>query len=153
MYFIEDSNQNYTVMMNEPVSQIMTTKLITINPTDNLDTARKIFLRHRIHHLPVVDGEMLVGLLTTVDMWNLNEKFENYAEIPVKQAMTTKLAKLEAKSKIGTAAEIFLENLFHALPVVDEKGKLIGIVTTFDVLKYEFKKEYPKQFPFISPSR
>lgn len=140
-------------MMNEPVSQIMTTKLITIGPDDNLDTARKIFLKHRIHHLPVVENDKLVGLLTTADMWNLNEKFEDYAEILVRKAMTTKLAKLDAKSKIGTAAEVFLENLFHALPIVDEDDTLIGIVTTFDVLKYEFKKEYPKQFPFVSPSR
>jgi CBS domain-containing protein len=131
----------------------MTSNLITIGPEDNLDTARKVFLKHRIHHLPVVKDEKLVGILTTADMWNLNEKFEDYAEIQVKKAMTTKLAKLEAKSKIGTAAEVFLENLFHALPIVDEDDKLIGIVTTFDVLKYEYKKEYPKQFPFITPNR
>jgi CBS domain-containing protein len=138
-------------MMNEQVSLIMSTNLITIGPEDNLDTARKIFLKHRIHHLPVVSGSKLVGLLTTSDMWNLNEKFEDYSAISVKKAMTTKLAKLEASSKIGTAAEVFLENLFHALPIVDDQDNLIGIVTTFDVLKYEYKKEYPKQFPFIAP--
>lgn len=134
-------------MMNEPVSTIMTTEMITIEPSDNLDTARKIFLKHRIHHIPVVNGDTLVGLITTNDMWNLNKKFEEYIDTSVKEAMTSKLATLEPKSKIGTAAEIFLENRFHALPIVDE-GKLVGIVTTFDVLKYEFKKEYPKQFPF-----
>lgn len=139
-------------MMNEPVSTIMTTEMITIEPTDNLDTARKIFLKHRIHHIPVVKGNKLVGLLTTNDMWNLNKKFEEYIDTSVKEAMTSKLATLESKSKIGTAAEIFLENRFHALPIVDE-DILVGIVTTFDVLKYEFKKEYPKQFPFNLPNR
>ena len=56
--------------------------------------------------------------------------------------MTKKLAKVESTDKIGTAAEVFMEHLFHALPVVDD-GKLVGIVTSFDLLKYEYNKEYP----------
>jgi len=55
--------------------------------------------------------------------------------------MSTKLVKIEPDDKVGTAAELFLDNRFHALPVVAE-GKLVGLVTTFDMLKYEFKKEY-----------
>lgn len=47
--------------------------------------------------------------------------------------------KLEPEDKIGTAAELFLDNRFHALPVVSD-GYLVGLVTTFDVLRYEFKK-------------
>ncbi|MBK9960382.1 MAG: CBS domain-containing protein [Saprospiraceae bacterium] len=35
-----------------------------------------------------------------------------------------------------------MEHLFHALPVVDN-GELVGIITTFDVLKYEYQREYP----------
>jgi CBS domain-containing protein len=62
--------------------------------------------------------------------------------------MTHRIAKLELDDKVGTAAEIFLENRFHALPIVDENDHLLGIVTTFDVLKYEFEKEYPKERTF-----
>ena len=58
--------------------------------------------------------------------------------------MSTRIATLEPSSKIGTAAEVFLENLFHALPIVDD-GKLVGIITSFDVLKYSFQKAYPNQ--------
>ena len=57
--------------------------------------------------------------------------------------MTKKVATLYANEKIGAAAQVFLENLFHGLPIVDENDNLIGIVTTHDVLKYEFLKEYP----------
>ncbi|MDX1476806.1 MAG: CBS domain-containing protein [Saprospiraceae bacterium] len=130
-------------MMNEPLSSIMTTDLVTVHPKDKLSKVRDIFLNTRIHHLPVVDdaGD-LVGLLTTYDLFRLERTLDEYHAIPVDHVMTRRLAKLEPHQKIGVAAEIFLENLFHAVPIV-EGNKLVGIVTTFDVLKYEFDKAYP----------
>lgn len=130
-------------MMNEPVSTIMTSDLITLGPNDSLDKVRQLFKEKRIHHLPVVDdNQHLVGLVTTYDLFKMGKAADEYADIKVSEIMTTKLAKLEPTAKVGTAAEIFLENLFHALPIVDNE-KLIGIVTTFDILRYEFRKEYP----------
>ena len=129
-------------MMNEPVSSVMSTDLITVSPEDTLDKVKDIFTSTRIHHLPVVEGDSIIGLVTTLDLWKLNKPFEDYPSIDVKSVMTTKVATLEPKSKIGTAAEVFLENLFHALPIVDN-GKLVGIITSFDVLQYQFLKEYP----------
>jgi acetoin utilization protein AcuB len=48
--------------------------------------------------------------------------------------MTTKLATLESTDRINVAIEIFAENLFHAIPIVDD-GALVGILTTLDVIK------------------
>lgn len=129
-------------MMNEPVSSIMSTDLITLKPDDTLQVVAQTFREKRIHHLPVVENGNLVGLITTYDLFKMGKAAEDYANIKVREVMTTKLAKLEPTAKVGTAAEIFLENLFHALPIVDGE-KLVGIVTTFDVLRYEFRKEYP----------
>ena len=139
-------------MMNEPVSSIMTSyeKLITHKPTDDMATAQATMQKYRLHHLPIVADGQLKGLITTSDLLKMNKHFEEYAGIPVSQVMTTKLAKLDRNAKVGTAATIFLENLFHLIPIVDESNKLIGIITTFDVLKYSFKKEYPgDDFPFL----
>lgn len=132
-------------MMNEPVSTIMTRKLITLTPEDTLQKVREIFSSYRIHHLPVVteDGS-LAGLVTTYDLFKLGIASESYDSLSVTDIMTKKLATLEPTAKVGTACEVFLENLFHALPIVDN-GKLVGIVTTFDVLKYTHTKEYPNQ--------
>lgn len=131
-------------MMYEPVSSIMTTDLITVKPTDKLLKVQAILSGHRIHHVPVVDeGGQLVGLLTTYDLFKMCEAREQYAHIEIKDVMTRRLATLEPTAKIGTAAEIFLENLFHALPII-ENGVLVGLITSFDVLKYCFTKEYPK---------
>jgi len=129
-------------MMNELVSGIMSTNLITVGPEDNLQTVKDILINNRIHHVPVVEGKKMVGLITTYDLFKLNVDHKDYPRTKVANVMTKRLAFLEPTDKVGTAAEVFMEHLFHALPVVD-KGELVGIVTTFDVLKYEYNKEYP----------
>ncbi len=134
--------------MNEPVSTIMSSDLITIHPDDRLSTILDLLANHRIHHFPVVRDGRLEGLVTTYDLFKINLKHEEMEQMAVGEVMTRRLAVLEPTAKVGTAAEIFLENLFHALPVV-ERGKLVGIVTSFDVLKYSYRKEYPNDARFL----
>jgi CBS domain-containing protein len=129
-------------MMNESVSSIMIKNLITLTPDSTLAEASEIFNTRKIHHIPVLDEGVLAGLITIYDLWRKNILHENYGEIKVRDVMSKNLIKLEAADKIGTAAELFLDNRFHALPVV-EGTRLLGLITTFDVLKYSFKKEYP----------
>ncbi len=130
-------------MMNEPVSTIMTRELITANADDRVSKVYELLCNHRIHHVPVVDGDKLVGLLTTYDLFKMGKDYPRFNELVVRDVMTTKMATLEPSSKVGTAAEIFLEQLFHALPIVENGDRLVGIVTTHDVLKYNFRKAYP----------
>jgi len=133
-------------MMNEPISSIIKTKLITIKEEDSLDIVRSIFLSRNIHHLPVVDDDYrLVGIVTTHDVYRLNLKFEDYNKLTVGEVMIRKVAKLSPVEKIGVAAELFLLNRFHATPIVDTTNKLVGLVTDFDILRYSFKKAYPTQ--------
>lgn len=131
-------------MMNEPLSSIMTKNVITADPNDKLSVARDIFKQNRVHHLPVVHGTTLLGILTTYDVFKLIDKSVDFDKTLIKDVMTTHVATLEPDDKIGSAAELFLENLFHAVPIVKD-GELKGIVTSFDVIKYEFHKEYPSQ--------
>jgi len=130
-------------MMNEKVESIMIKDLVTLGPESTLTHVSDIFKTKRIHHIPIVDEGKLVGLVTTYDLWRKNADHRDYENIQVKEIMSKKLVKLEPEDKIGTAAELFLDNRFHALPVVSD-GYLVGLVTTFDVLRYEFKKEYPE---------
>jgi CBS-domain-containing membrane protein len=58
--------------------------------------------------------------------------------------MTRRLATLEPNQHIGAVAELLMEHVFHAVPVVDDHQKLLGIVTSTDVIDYEYKKEYPE---------
>lgn len=135
--------------MNEPISSIMSTNLLTVSPEMPLSEVKDLFKKKSIHHVPVVEGKKIVGLITTSDLYWLNKTFQEYEGMQASDVMTSKLATLNPDAKIGVAAQIFLRNWFHALPIVDENGDLLGIVTTFDILKYSFMKEYPgDEFPF-----
>ena len=129
-----------------PVKTLMTTKLITVAPEDKLTVVKEIFEKNRIHHIPVVRYREMVGLISKTDFvyfmrgFNRNEedRFVNEARLRTYRAediMTKGLAKLSPEARINVALEIFLENRFHAVPVVEEDGTLAGILTTFDIIK------------------
>ena len=133
-------------MMNEKISTIMITDVITVGPEDTLDKVQRLLVDEKIEHLPVVEGTKLVGIISYHDLWELNKDLKEYTKIKTKEIMTRKVAFLEPTAKIGTAAEIFLQNLFHCIPICDENKNLVGIVTNLDVIWYAYKKEYPKHY-------
>lgn len=140
-----------------PVSDIMTTELITVSENDPVSKIEEIFKENKIHHIPVIDKGKLIGLISKSDYLffkrgfnddRVDERLDSFRMRvhTVKEIMTTKLATLESNAKINVALEIFKENLFHAIPIVEDE-KLIGIVTTLDVIKHladavEVNKKY-----------
>ncbi len=135
-------------MMNEPLSSIMISDVVTVTPKDNMANVRKLLADNHFHHLPVVEGETLVGIISTHDLLKANLNCDQYDKILVKEVMTKSIARLGPNEHIGAAAQVFLRQLFQALPIVDDDDKLLGIVTTIDILKYNFFKEYPND-PFV----
>jgi CBS domain-containing protein len=133
-------------MMNEKISTIMIPEVITVGPEDTLDKVKQLLVDEKIEHIPVVDGTKLVGIVSYHDLWELNKDFKEYPKIKAKEIMTRKVAFLEPDSKIGTAAEIFLQNLFHCIPICDSEKNLVGIITNLDLIWYAYKKEYPKHY-------
>jgi len=130
-----------------PVKTLMTTDLITVNPEDKLMKVKEIFEKNKIHHIPVVSYKQMVGLISKTDFIYFmrgfsrseEDRFVNEARLRAYKAediMTKGLAKLSPNQRINVALDIFLENRFHAIPVVEEAGgELVGIITTFDIIK------------------
>ena len=137
--------------MNERLHSLMTSKVITLTPEDTLGQARALFLEHRIHHLPILEGKILVGMVTSWDIFKLGKSAEEYKDMHISEIMTRKLATLEPDSHLGAAAEVLMRHLFHAIPIVNDQHELVGIVTTYDLLKYEFGKEYPENLDKFIP--
>ncbi len=138
-------------MMNESLHTIMTANVVTLKPNNTLGDAREIFMTKRIHHIPIVEDKKLVGLVTSWDIFKLGLSAVAYQDMRVSEVMTTHLATLEPDQHIGAAAEVLMEHLFHAVPIVNDKHELVGIVTTYDVLNYEYKKEYPDKLDKFIP--
>ncbi len=135
-----------------PISTIMVTDLVTVNPDENLLAVKKIFDNHAFHHLPVVRFRKIVGIVSKTDFNHFTGGINHAGErentkllerTKVEDIMTRGLGKLEPDDRINVALEIFSKNWFHALPVV-ENDELIGIVTTQDVIK-AIMNEKPKE--------
>lgn len=128
-----------------PVSTIMSGDLISVGPEDTIKRVEQLFKEHRIHHLPVTVDGALVGIVSKSDYLFFKRGFNDETTDnriddfrlktrKVKDIMTKGIARLEPSDRIGVAVEVFKENLFHAIPVV-ENDKLVGMVTTFDIIR------------------
>lgn len=130
----------------EPVSHIMTKQVVTLNLTQSLQEAEKLFNEHNIRHIPVVSGEKLIGMLSLTDLLRISF-VDNYGEgegsvdtavydmLSIEQVMVSKPVAVSSEAPIKEVAEILAGKEFHALPVV-EGDSLVGIVTTTDLIKY-----------------
>lgn len=128
------------------VSVIMTKNVIKLNKTDDLIKAEKLFKKHKIRHIPVVDGNKIIGMLSYTDLLRISfvDAVDDDADVvdvtlynmfTIEQVMAKKLITVSPETTIKATAEILSENEFHALPVC-LGDLLVGIVTTTDLIKY-----------------
>lgn len=128
-----------------PISTLMTRKLVTVTPGDRITEVKEIFDHHAIHHIPVVKYKTLVGIISKSDflLFVQGSNHPSYSKLveecrqqnyTVEEMMTKGIATLASTDRLNVALQLFSENMFHAIPIVDE-GELVGMLTTFDVIK------------------
>ena len=128
-----------------PISQIMTQKVVTITTKDDLVTAEELFKKHRIRHIPVVRGETILGMLSYTDLMRISfadaideeEEVDTmvYNMFSIEQVMVKDVVSVPPTATVKEVAQFLALKEFHALPVVEDK-KLVGIVTTTDLIRY-----------------
>ncbi|MFA7447990.1 MAG: CBS domain-containing protein [Weeksellaceae bacterium] len=128
-----------------PITEIMTKDLVTLNPTESLYEAEKLFNQHNIRHIPVVEDQRIVGVISRSDLLrisysNLSEDEETvesliYDSYTIPQVMTRVPVTVESDATVKEVAELLSMQSFHSIPVV-ENGNLVGIVTTTDLINY-----------------
>ncbi len=124
-------------MRDIPIDQVMTPDPATISPQSSAAEARRLLDSNVINHLPVVEDGRLVGILSSSDFLKLHlldGKLQMVADATVSQIMETKVVVLNKNSTLVDAAEKLSVGGFHALPVVDRKRRLLGIVTSSDLI-------------------
>lgn len=128
----------------EKVSGLMTTNLITVNLKNSLSEANRIFKEKKIRHLPVVSGDKLVGIISYTDILRISfgNTFDQadadegiFEMLSINQIMKHAPVTVSPDDSIKDAAAVLAQREFHALPVVDD-DKLVGIITTTDIMKY-----------------
>lgn len=137
------------------IKDLMTQPVLTVHPSDKMEQAAEIFENHAFHHIPVVDDEhKVVGMISRHDYNKILHAFTAFNtensrrsnEVTLKalltrDVMTKQLATVNINDPIEKAVDMFKENLFHALPVVNNNKQLEGIITTYDLLNYAFKEK------------
>lgn len=127
------------------VGEIMTRKLVTMRPEDDLAKLHDEMTECHIRHVPVVDDQgTLVGLVSHRDLLRstLVERpgVSSYVEdsilhgMKVGEVMTTELEVTRPETDLREAARIMLREKYGCLPVV-EGNRLIGILTEADFLR------------------
>ena len=130
---------------NEPVSNIMSKDVLSAHTGQKVSDVRKLMAKHSIHHVPVVSGEKLVGIISASDILGISAEgidadrrsIDAYLDhqFSIETLMTPDPQSLASNAPIREAADVLAGGTFHAIPIADE-GNLVGIVTTTDLIKY-----------------
>jgi len=120
------------------IEAIMSTNLITVPPSATLAEARSLMHENRIHHIPVVDGEQLTGLISLTNVLAATDSFLrddgtriHATEIGIADAMVTDVATVDVSASLRHAALFLEKHKIGCLPVLDD-GTLVGIITDTD---------------------
>ncbi|MBK8518899.1 MAG: CBS domain-containing protein [Saprospiraceae bacterium] len=127
-----------------PIKKIKTSKIIYVKPSDSMLKVEEILESFNIHHILVLENELLVGIISKSDLLKLYQSFASKGIIPVKteimasEMMTPNPITLDTEDSVGLAADIFLSTKIHSVPVLNG-DKLSGIITSHDLIKYSFR--------------
>lgn len=127
------------------VAELMSMKVETIGRNDALRLAEETMRKKRIRHLPVIENDRLVGVLTQRDIFQAalssamgfgeKARTEFLGTVSVKEVMTDDaIVTVGPKESVKRAAELMLEHKIGCLPVV-EGERLVGLVTETDLLR------------------
>ncbi len=141
------------------VKDVMSKEVVAVNPSDTLHEALELIHENHVSALPVVNGhDQCVGMLSTSDLieltHDLDEEIHNLGRAdetqrswlveklshalgtePVSQQMTPDVETIDQEASLPNAAAAMLRNRVHRLPVTNSNGRLIGIVSTIDVMR------------------
>lgn len=116
------------------VSQYMSRPVITIAPQTEFHRAFDLMHSRRIHHLPVVDGGRVVGIVAERDLLLAAANFGS-AEVPVAEIMRGTAVCVSEHAPLKQAARLLVVNHIGSLPVLSTRKVLVGIITETDIFK------------------
>lgn len=132
------------------VGDLMSTNLIMANRDAKFSVVKRILEDNDIHHIPVVEGTKVVGMVSSKDITQHalldphKTEIENLAELDDKVSMddimNTSINAVDPDMPINQAAEILFMSDYHGLPVCDNDRNLVGMLTSRDIVK--FVKDY-----------
>ncbi|MFK7821777.1 MAG: CBS domain-containing protein [Planctomycetaceae bacterium] len=131
---------------NESITHIMSADLVTIDHTEPVSRARQLLESGEHHHLPVVRGDELVGIISWNDILrvtfgdfgnqdgrSLDAMLDHTYKLP--DIMNSNPISMQSSETVRDAAQVLSTSSFHSLPIVTG-NTLVGLVTSTDLIKY-----------------
>ena len=126
------------------VRDIMVTELVTLHVEEQMSLASDIMNLARIRHLPIVEGERLVGIISQRDLFKASlasvmgydyaATRDHLKSVSIKEAMVREVITVGPETGIQEAGRIMLDKKIGCLPVVEDH-RLVGMVTETDILR------------------
>lgn len=133
------------------VRDVMTDYVLATTLDAKLRVARDAMERHGIRHLPVVDDSQVIGMISKRELASAatvanyfdadREAYETFLDIPVRQFLQTRFSAehdvhaVSPDAPLASAVDVLVAHRLSALPVVDQRGELIGIISYIDILE------------------
>jgi len=132
------------------IKDIMTSedlKVVKLNAS--FKKIQSLFEENDFHHIPVVDKMSIIkGIISKSDLAKITYRLtksttgkiyseKTYQNLTAKDIMTPHPIFVNPDDEVSLAADLFLENQYHALPVVED-GELVGIITSHDLLVHAY---------------
>ncbi len=128
-----------------PISQLMTSKVHSLGLEATLSEVRELLRAERCHHVPILDRGRLAGIVSSRDLIKLlqgstastpGEIDELLDRSRVADVMSRDLATMGPEEDVGRAIDLVADGHLHSVLVVNDEGRLLGIVTDTDLLAY-----------------
>ena len=126
------------------VKEVMVKEIATLDVNDELSLANDIMRLGRIRHLPVVDGNRLVGLVSERDLFRSSlaqvlgyggsESRNLMKALRIKDLMVKEVTTISPEAKLFDAVKLMIEKKIGCLPVVED-DRLVGLITETDILQ------------------
>jgi acetoin utilization protein AcuB len=136
------------------IQDLMTADPLCVQADDTLLKVRNIFDTHGFHHVPVIHEGRCIGIISRSDLNAVHSTLPFYNQklrelkdtmllnsMLVSEVMTRQVVTLRPDDDIHMAIDLFLDNTFHAIPILDRNDYLCGIITPFDILGYVFREK------------
>lgn len=127
-----------------PVKNFMSKKVIVANLKNKISQVQELFVKHNMHHLPVVYDDRLIGIISATDLMKfyaekaftmgITSLEELDSKVTLEELMTHNPISVTPESTIQDVVELFYEHKFHSV-LVEDKGQIVGIVTDYDVVR------------------
>jgi CBS domain-containing protein len=120
----------------DQAAMIMNRDPPTIGPKDTVEKAAGIFSAKKLRHLPVVENHKLVGILTPTDLLAVVER--KSIEGPVEKVIKSPCVPIYQDATLAVASVTLAVSMSTALPVLDEAGRLVGIISDRDIFNRSY---------------